>query len=667
MLIGEGLKLNLNSIQKIDLSHNPLGHLGVMFILNSKSECPSIKHYGVQETSAAKLQKVHPIIGIPDYHGYFSLNLSNPFEYTIADLLNIRRQRRGGIWRDTRLNGKAFDMKNFGREQEGTLSYFYVDSDTLAPEYWKPPSVHFRFNIKKKDDRNMLNGLIERSYREIGSNIRNLFVDGKRFDMENYAKDFTSVEKDFNGNTIVELEYTSSTLCHQDRYSMDLSVSKDRALVHKLLERIFETTQAAQHAKKKAMESKEELFKVMSYPDRWENALYNGSKFDLAKWSINFEMIEASLGNKDGTRGHHMKKTSEKNSWRVPEHGVLEFDHQSAHPVSLEVESLKFDMSVLNERTQVVNRWLRASKLPGQTIFNCFLDGKPFHFDESLWRERKMLKALPLHGTMVFDYVTASPKETSRNMQRSSLQYDLSVHAEREEALMLLHRQQQQGEHIEFWMNIKIDKEDIANARVLQEDCIVPEKGKLSFEVIYFPKNNPVRDEIFVVILEQLEQQMSPKEALEQLRYACTAACEEEKQQRYFTCKMVSSILSIFHDIKDQWKVLQLLLPITVDPHCCKFIRRMVLDHRTRIELDRWLRLETSLLLSKSPYPVKASDRNPHIKQTPREVTSMTAGAKVDNNAEKVVKDKTMDDTDDNIDATTSESLRSKKKRKSII
>ena len=61
MLIGEGLKLNLNSIQKIDLSHNPLGHLGVMFILNSKSECPSIKHYGVQETSAAKLRKVEPI------------------------------------------------------------------------------------------------------------------------------------------------------------------------------------------------------------------------------------------------------------------------------------------------------------------------------------------------------------------------------------------------------------------------------------------------------------------------------------------------------------------------------------------------------------------------------------------------------------------------------
>ena len=43
------------------------------------------------------------------------------------------------------------------------------------------------------------------------------------------------------------------------------------------------------------------------------------------------------MGNTDGGRGHHMKKTSEKNSWRVPEHGVLEFDHQSAHPVSLQV------------------------------------------------------------------------------------------------------------------------------------------------------------------------------------------------------------------------------------------------------------------------------------------------------------------------------------------
>ena len=64
--------------------------------------------------------------------------------------------------------------------------------------------------------------------------------------------------------------------------------------------------------RKKAMENEEELFQVLSYPDRWENALYNGSKFDLSKWSINFEMIEASMGNTDGARGHHMKKTSEK-------------------------------------------------------------------------------------------------------------------------------------------------------------------------------------------------------------------------------------------------------------------------------------------------------------------------------------------------------------------
>ena len=272
-----------------------------------------------------------------------------------------------------------------------------------------------------------------------------------------------------------------------------------------------------------------------------------------------------------------------------------------------------------------------------------------------------MLKALPLHGTMVFDYVTASPKETSRSMQRSSMKYNLSIHAEREEALVLLHRQQRQGQHIEFWMNIRIDKEDIPNAQVLQEDWIMPEKGILAFEVVYFPKNNPVRDEIFVVILEQLEQQMSAKEALEQLRYSCTVACKEEKQQRHFTCKMVSSILSIFHDIKDQWNVLQLLLPITVDPHCCKCIRSMVLDHRTRIELDRWLGLETSLLLSKSPYPVNTTTR--------RESTSATTGIlKNETKAEKVVQeeDNTIDNVDDSLD-TSSKGIRSRKKRKSII
>ena len=64
-------------------------------------------------------------------------------------MLNIRRQRRGGLWRDTRLENKMFDMKELHEQHEGVLSFFYIDSDTLAPEYWKAPSVAFKFNIKK--------------------------------------------------------------------------------------------------------------------------------------------------------------------------------------------------------------------------------------------------------------------------------------------------------------------------------------------------------------------------------------------------------------------------------------------------------------------------------------------------------------------------------------
>ena len=57
---------------------------------------------------------------------------------------------------------------------------------------------------------------------KLALNIRNLFVDGKRFDIEKHAKDFTSVEKDFSGNTIVELEYTymSSRSIHHGSVSI---------------------------------------------------------------------------------------------------------------------------------------------------------------------------------------------------------------------------------------------------------------------------------------------------------------------------------------------------------------------------------------------------------------------------------------------------------------
>ena len=126
---------------------------------------------------------------------------------------------------------------------------------------------------------------------------------------------------------------------------------------------------------------------------------------------------------------------------------------------------------------------------------------------------------------MIFDYVVATPQETSRSMHRSSLKYDLSSHEEREEALVLLHRQQRQGDHVEFWMNIKIDKNEVPHNNLLDDEWIMPETGTLSFEVVFFPKNDPIREEVFVVILEQLEQQLSTKEAMEHLIYICTDAC----------------------------------------------------------------------------------------------------------------------------------------------
>ena len=96
---------------------------------------------------------------------------------------------------------------------------------------------------------------------------------------------------------------------------------------------------------------------------------------------------------------------------------------------------------------------------------------------------------------MVFDYVTASPKETSRSMQRSSMKYNLSIHAERKK-LVLLHRQQRQGQHIEFWMNITMTKK-ITKCPGATRRLDNARKGILAFEVIYFPKNNGSRRDLW--------------------------------------------------------------------------------------------------------------------------------------------------------------------------
>ena len=162
-----------------------------------------------------------------------------------------------------------------------------------------------------------------------------------------------------------------------------------------------------------------------------------------------------------------------------------------------------------------------------------------------------------------------------------------------------------------------------------------------------------MRDEIFVVILEQLEQQMSAKEALEQLRYSCTVACKRRNNNVILHAKMVSSILSIFTTSRISGMYCSFYL-ITVDPHCCKY-------HRTKIELDRWLGLEPSLLLSKSPYPVNTT--------IPRETTSTARGMlKVENNSEKIVKeeDNIKDEVDDSLDSSSKGRIR-RKKRKSVI
>ena len=616
MLLAEGLKLNLNSMVKIDCSHNPLGHLGVELLLRSKPECPSMKHYGLQETSvgSTEMPEMSPMLGVPDYNGYFRLNLSIPFERAVADVLHIRKHRRGGIWRHILLNNKPFEMEHFHDHFDGILSFFFIDSDTLAPKPCRPPFVHFSLDLKNKDERNLLNGLVERSYREPGTNLTNVFVDGVRRNLEQEMRESMSVE--MLGKVKVELDYTSSTLYHQKSYNLDLSIGHERAVVHKLLERIFESTATKHTLERKGEEGGpgRPLHPSRAlYEDRWEDAFFNGAPFSLERWAINWDSIQGSVLETDDAghvleKGKHDRKTSEKNAWRVPEHGKLTMKHVSAHPVVIKSTHHKFDIGVAENRVKVVNYWLRASQLRGRSLFNCMYDNKPFHFDESLWREKKMLKTLPNVGCMEFDFVVMVPQETTRRMYRSSMTFDLSNYEDREQCLALLLRQQRsKGEQIEFWMNVQLGRQELRPEVYLDEHFVIPRQGNIKFDIAYFPIHEVMRDEVFVIVLEELQQQMNESEMLLHLKYVCTTAMKEnenltgQKEQggtsHFITCKMAATIMRSFYRAKDQWEALKVLLPLIVDPHAAREVYNTVFDTHTRRELYRWMSLESSLLV----------------------------------------------------------------------
>jgi Ran GTPase-activating protein (RanGAP) involved in mRNA processing and transport len=662
MIVAEGLKLNLNSVEELDCSHNPLGHLGVELLLRSKPECPSVTRYGLQETSVGDpgaAARVHPLLGVPDYNGYFSLDLSAPFDRAVADLLNIRKHRRGGLWRDVRLDGRPYDMYDFQDKFEGRLEMFFIDSDSLAPKATKPPTVHFSLDLAKRDDRSLLNGLVERSYREPGTNLRNVFVGGQRRDLEAEMRGAASVES--LGPALVELDYCSSSLYHQNEYALDLSVGKERAVVHKLLERVYETTAALRAAREAAVRKTAEAEALSPtpasgrgaqghglpplYEDRWVDASYNGKPFTLERWAIHFERIAGSAtkttlaGNVVAAHEGHVRKTSEKSSWRVPEHGALSFKHVSANPVNIESRHHRFDMSAAASRTAVVNFWMRASQLPGRSLFNCFHDGKPFHFDESLWRERKMLKTLPTAGALEFDFVVAVVQETSRRMQRSSLRFQLGDHEEREQALSLLLRQQRGGGQLEFWMNVKVGQRPLPPKEFLAPAWVMPSKGALKVEVAFFPAYPAMPDEQFVVVLEDLLTQTGPKEMLVHLAYVCTRVTDGEnvtgeavRGSRYFTSRMAGAVLAGFHQVKDQWEALKLLLPLVVDPHCSREMHDALLDRPTRRELWKWMALEPAetspLLAPGAPYPFDAAERPRLQEKKAEEAESAGVGEK---------------------------------------
>lgn len=215
----------------------------------------------------------------------------------------------------------------------------------------------------------------------------------------------------------------------------------DRSVARRLLTRLFESIQE-------------------NGGDEWRN--------------ITMDSKPITLKELENPVGDAVPVLTAKQKWRLPLHGVLEFDYYTAHPHQVAAHHYKINLANPQERRVAHDLVVRAQIGGGECWWNEMINGYPFELPEG----DLVGYQFPRRGILEFDFVIMRSAKVAAQMEAISYQLDLSQKISFTEAEIL--RQLSIKFPQEYvWVKTQIDGQYFT---ALDEP--LPPKGVLVFELI---------------------------------------------------------------------------------------------------------------------------------------------------------------------------------------
>eukprot|EP00753_Platysulcus_tardus_P008896 PLAT169.3.p1 GENE.PLAT169.3~~PLAT169.3.p1 ORF type:complete len:1250 (+),score=474.32 PLAT169.3:25-3774(+) len=575
MLLADGLRFN-RCLTHLEMNYNPLGQRGAAALMQVIDSDCALSTIGLQAIESADDLRARGItvdddiaagvaphgggggggaaatggggvagkgdkrqeFNVLDPDGHYRLDLSRPRDHAIAEMLRIRAVEMGARWIRPMLGDRALavDEATWVVPRRGLLTLDFVSAASFRAERFRQPRVHFSLDLAVAGDRWMAATLMKRAILEPGENWLNERLNGQRFEFN--EKTHTMDWLDSHRSGLLELDYLSTTLVHEEHYRLDLHVFNHYATAYKLLERVYETRHS-------------------SFGDSWKNITYNGRPMKLEAWSVRFTTTSGVVSRHEDV--DRIVTSSVRNKWRVPRAGILEFDHCTANPQRIHSRHYSLDLRVASERALAQHLRLRACLEPGENWWNETIDGLPFNLKESAAMGGDSTWVIPNEGRLELDYVITRPRTVARAMIREHHTLHMENVLQAREAQRLWQRVGD-ADNDEMWINVHHEGEPVPLPHVLNHTWELPGTGSVEFDYIYFRSHEPIGEGAFQSLLEETRRQSSDHERINLWRAAVSGS-----SGYYLTCGMVEEILFELDDQAEQDVLIEILGPRIVD------------------------------------------------------------------------------------------------------
>ena len=373
-----------------------------------------------------------------------------------------------------------------------------------------------------------------------GENFLNETLNGKPFEFDEDL-DVDPVEQLTKG--IIELDFVTTRLAHEARYSFDLSKPMQHAKASKMLERKFLSAKAGDG----------------SQGDQWRNTTLDKEPVNPHEWRVNITE-EGNFQWRDEIQEDSIND-SMKGTWRVPTKGFLEFDLITNNPMHLYSDHYRLNLANPKDRQLAESLRVSAALQPGENWWNETLNGYRFDLDEVISGESSRL---PSRGILEFDVVMLAPQRGNMHMHSDQYKFDLSKPEQRECAVILRQRVLRfRLSQEEFWMRVHINGKPVPASIVWRAMWRIPTAGVMELDYVTFDDERRDMPKCTFELLIKALKCVGDRDKFHLLQ------SQSEGPNPYFiTMEQVEKILGLFyHATVEQRMALEILLKQTRHAH----------------------------------------------------------------------------------------------------